>query len=105
MSLNPTPNMSHQATLQLLRDALNSLHKSHDRSFSHITTFCRIWRAQTALLAALPARYATVAEDLLGRLEASSLFTEESCSFSQQDLLDNLSVWIDQARQMLERAT
>ncbi|MDB5727739.1 MAG: hypothetical protein JWR25_783 [Noviherbaspirillum sp.] len=57
---------------------------------------------QTALLAQLPARYAHVMEDLLGRMEAGSLFTEESCSFSQEDLQANLAVWLDKAEQTIK---
>jgi len=38
---------------------------------------------------------------LLDRLESSALFSEESCSFSQKDLLDNLQVWVDKARGQL----
>jgi len=54
-------------------------------------------RGETALLAALPPRYTQVLEDLLGRLESASLFSEESCSFSQRDLLDALGDWLDKA--------
>lgn len=89
--------MSPTASIQALRDALHSLQQNQ----IHITGFCQIWRSQPALLATLPPRYAEVAEDLLGRLEAGSLFTEESCSFSQQDLLDGLTVWLDKAQQKL----
>lgn len=60
-------------------------------------------RAQTALLTALPPRYATVLHDLLDRLESSALFSEENCSFSQQDLLDSLRMWMDKARGALEQ--
>lgn len=67
-----------------------------------INDFCRIWRAQGAVPTALPARYAQVMEDLLGRLEAGSLFTEESCSFSQQDLHAGLATWLDKANQFLQ---
>jgi hypothetical protein len=49
-------------------------------------------------IAALPPRYAEVLQRLLDRLEASALFTEESCSFSQRELLDALQQWIDKAR-------
>jgi hypothetical protein len=58
-------------------------------------------RAQSELLAALPARYAEVLHGLLDRLESSALFSEESCSFSQKDLLDSLQLWLDKARQAL----
>lgn len=58
-------------------------------------------RHQQALLSALPAHYAPVLLDLLDRLESSALFSEESCSFSQKDLLANLQLWLDKARQQL----
>ena len=61
-------------------------------------------RGHGALLQALPDRYATVLHDLLDRLESSALFSEESCSFSQSGLLDNLQLWIDKARGQLEKA-
>jgi hypothetical protein len=89
--------MTHDPALHSLREVLDQL--QHKRMPVH--AFCQIWRAQTALLAALPPRYGAVAEDLLGRLEAGSLFTEESCSFSQEDLLANLTVWLDKASQTL----
>lgn len=54
-------------------------------------------RQQADLLAALPPRYQEVLLQLLDRLEAGALFTEESCSFSQHDLLDSLQVWVDKA--------
>ena len=77
-------------SLHSLREALDQL--QHQRMPVH--AFCQTWRAQAALLAALPPRYGAVAEDLLGRLEAGSLFTEESCSFSQEDLQANLAAWL-----------
>jgi hypothetical protein len=58
-------------------------------------------RASTELLGALPPRYGEVLLNLLDRLESSALFSEESCSFSQKDLLDNLQVWVDKARAQL----
>jgi hypothetical protein len=84
-------------TIQTLHDALNDLRDQQ----SDVATFCRLWRAQDDLLKRLPPRYAEVAEDLLGRLEAGSLFTEESCSFNQDDLLNNLAVWLDKAERTL----
>lgn len=59
-------------------------------------------RATPHLLARLPPRYATVLEDLLDRLEASALFTEESCSFSQSELLTHLQGRADKAQETLE---
>jgi hypothetical protein len=86
-------------TLHQLRD---SLHAIRQGTLS-VADFCRIWRAQSALLSALPSRFGEVMEDLLGRLEAGSLFTEESCSFSQIDLLATLDMWLDKAEQSLAR--
>lgn len=64
---------------------------------------CARVREQSTALAPLPPRYAEVLEQLLDRLEASALFTEESCSFSQRDLLEGLQGWIDKARLQLAR--
>lgn len=89
--------MPHDATLQNLRTSLTALQSRQ----TSVADFCRQWRAQTALLAALPTRYTQVMEDLLGRLEAGSLFSEESCSFSQEDLHAHLAVWLDKAQQTL----
>ena len=50
------------------------------------------------MLAALPPRYGQVTEEILGRLESAGLFSEESCSFSQRDLLDALGDWLDKAQ-------
>jgi len=61
-------------------------------------------RTQTDLLAALPPRYAEVLHGLLDRLESSALFSEESCSFSQKDLVANLEMWVDKARGVLDAA-
>ncbi|MDA8523622.1 hypothetical protein [Acidovorax sp. NCPPB 4044] len=67
--------------------------------------FSQLARDQPALLAALPPRYAQVLNDLLDRLESSALFSEESCSFSQSGLIDNLQTWMDKARGQLAEAT
>ena len=40
--------------------------------------------------------------NLLDRLEASALFTEESCSFSRSSLLDHLQAWLDKAGASLQ---
>ena len=82
-------------TFQILLDSLNAVRADK----LGIAAFCQLWRAQSALLTSLPSRYSEVMEDLLSRLEAGSLFTEESCSFSQIDLLATLDVWLETARQ------
>ena len=87
--------MSQDQTFQILHDSLNAVRENK----MGITEFCQLWRAQSTLLSALPSRYNEVMEDLLSRLEAGSLFTEESCSFSQIDLLATLDVWLETARQ------
>ena len=66
-----------------------------------VAAFCAQARAQEPLLAALPPRYGEVWLGLLDRLESSALFSEESCSFSQSALLDNLDMWLQKAKQQL----
>ena len=60
-----------------------------------------LWRAQASTLA-LPPRFDQVLGELLDRLEAGALFSEESCSFSQKDLLANLQLWSETARAQLK---
>ncbi len=55
-------------------------------------------RASGALLDSLPPRYGEVLLALLDRLEASTLAAEESCTFNQQELHDNLYGWVEKAR-------
>lgn len=61
-----------------------------------------LWRRHSASLEGLPPRFTQVLEQLLTQLESGSLFTEESCSFSQHDQLDGLAQWLDHARQRLD---
>ncbi|MNR99664.1 hypothetical protein D3C72_309030 [compost metagenome] len=89
--------MSHDQSFAALQESLSAIRQ--DRL--GVAGLCQTWRAQTELLAALPSQYTTVMEDLLGRLEAGSLFTEESCSFSQIDLLTTLDMWLENARKTL----
>jgi len=84
----------------------------HDTAFAHLvrtladcragalpaSALAQAWRGETALLAALPPRYGQVLEDILVRLESAGLFSEESCSFSQRDLLDGLIDWLEKAQ-------
>ena len=64
--------------------------------------FCVLWRSQDGLLDALPPRYREVMDDLLDRLESGSAFSEESCSYSQDDLLGALEDWLNKAQAKLE---
>ena len=59
------------------------------------------WRGHSAALTGLPPVFAQALDQLLLPLESGSLFTEESCSFSQHDLFDNLQVWLDKAKARL----
>ena len=61
-------------------------------------TLSTLARQQTTLLADLPPRYGEVLLNLLDRLESGALFSEESCSFSQKDLVANLQMWLHKAR-------
>jgi hypothetical protein len=61
------------------------------------TDMIRQWRSDAASLP-LPEKFGLVLGDLLDRIESSALFSGESCSFSQKDLLDNLQLWADKAR-------
>jgi len=47
--------------------------------------------------AALPARYVDVLAGLADRIESSALFSGDSCSFSNTDLLDAVQAWLDKA--------
>lgn len=85
--------------LQNLQDDLRALQAQ--RLSNHALSAAA--RGHTVLLARLPPRYGEVLLGLLDRLEAGALFTEESCSFSHQDLVDNLQLWVDKARGALER--
>jgi hypothetical protein len=67
------------------------------------SAFVQAARAHTELLQALPEKYSTVYHDLLDRLESGALFSEESCSFSQRDLLDSLALWADKAKAVLHQ--
>ena len=58
--------------------------------------------ASPDLLAALPPAFPEVWHNLLDRLESSALFAEESCSFSQKDLVDSLQMWLDKAAARLQ---
>lgn len=68
-----------------------------------VMQFCQRAQARTALRQALPDTFDQVLTGLLDRLESAALFTEESCSFSQRDLIDNLRLWQDKAQARLSR--
>ena len=78
----------------LLQAGLGSLRRGDTTA----AAFSEQARHLGASLDGMPPRFGDVLLQLLDRLEASALFTEESCSFSQSDLLDNVQLWIDKAR-------
>ena len=82
-----------------VQDALNAF----TQGATSASALSHTARAQADLLAALPPRYAEMLHGLLDRLESSALFSEESCSLSQKDLVDSLQMWVDKARALLEQ--
>lgn len=90
-----TDTAHHQLTT--LTQALQTFERG-DHTAAALSTLAR---QQTALLATLPPRYGEVLLNLLDRLESSALFSEESCSFSQKDLVANLQMWVEKARGVL----
>ena len=70
-----------------------------------ITDLARNWRdAAYTHEPALPQRYLDVLERLLNQLESAALFTEESCSFSQADMVSALADWIGRAQALNTKA-
>lgn len=66
-----------------------------------VTELTASWRS-TADQLELPPRFGEVLGNVLDRLESGALFSEESCSFSQKDLLGGLQAWAEKARQVLK---
>ena len=85
------------AQLTTLAQALQAFERG-DHTAATLSTLAR---QQATLLAALPPRYSEVLLNLLDRLESSALFSEESCSFSQKDLVANLTMWVEKAQATL----
>jgi hypothetical protein len=77
------------------------LRASLQTSPDNMQAFASLWREQHELLKALPERFTGALESILQRLESGAAFSEESCSFSQKDLLDALAAWLDRAEQVL----
>lgn len=92
--------MTAQAQLGQLAAALQQLRSGE----LGVSAFAQLARQQAGLLAALPANYGEVLQQLLDRLESSALFSEESCSFSQTELLSSLQQWLDHAQRQLGKA-
>ena len=89
-----------QTELQAIEELLMQLRQGR----SPVAPLCQQARSAQTLRSALPERYGQVLNEITDRLESSALFTEESCSFSQGGLLDNLQLWLDKARAQLAKA-
>ena len=92
----PTAMNSHHHILERMQQALSAC----ERGELPIARLCTQWRSDASALP-LPPRYGEVLGHLLDRIEAGALFNEESCSFSQKDLLSGLQVWAGKAAQTL----
>ena len=64
-------------------------------------TLARRLRGLT-LPAALPPKFEEVLANLVDRIESSALFDDDSCSFSQRDLLGALELWVQKANERLK---
>ena len=82
--------------LEQLSQLLQGLREGRAR----LETLCSLASA-SELRQALPPQFSVVLDKLVDCLQSSALFTEESCSFSREDLLDSLQTWIDKARARL----
>ena len=91
--MNATP----ADTLERMTEALQAC----TRGELPLAQLTQRWRTQASELP-LPPRFGQVLGELLDRLEAGALFSEESCSFSQKDLLANLQLWSEKARAQLK---
>ena len=68
-----------------------------------VAGFSGLAQGQPLLRSALPARFNEVLMQLLDRLESSALFSDESCSFSRNELLDSLQLWTEKAQLQLDK--
>lgn len=86
-----------------LQGLLTSLQQAH-RGELALARLVPVFRSQTDLLQSLPPAFGPALEGILSRIEAGALFTEESCSFSQGDLMAALDVWLQKADLRLDQA-
>jgi hypothetical protein len=84
-------------TAQMQLQELKALLPTAQSGDMIMSEWVKLARQRQILLEALPEKFAIVFHDLLDRLESGALFSEESCSFSQRDLLDSLQTWMDKA--------
>lgn len=89
--------MPHTATLAALTLELEAVRTGQAASAAVL----RSLRTAHDLLAALTPRHRHALDEILTRMESGSLFSEESCSFSQGELRDALAQWLAHASQYL----
>lgn len=85
-------NPSNQAPLRAMRDALDG----HRAGVLPADGLVRTWREQGAALT-LPPVFGQAMEELLRRLEMSSVFAQDSCSLSSTAVTDQLERWLAKA--------
>ncbi len=90
--------MSAIATLNRMTEQLQAC----QQGTLSVTEMTAAWRS-TADQLKLPPRFGEVLGHVLDRLESGALFSEESCSFSQKDLLASLQVWAQKAQTQLSK--
>jgi hypothetical protein len=66
-----------------------------------VAQFSAFARSPKPWLGDLPPAFSTVWDNLLDRLESAALFSGDSCSFSQTDLLASFDLWLDKAQEKL----
>ena len=88
---------THLDTLQRMTQSLSACARGEQPA----SELVQQWRREASALP-LPERFAEVLGGLLDRIEASALFSGDSCSFSQQDLLDSLGMWAEKAKARLQ---
>ena len=89
--------MSHHETFAKIQQSIQGFKQQTIR----VAALAEQLRSEKQLLGELPPAFTQALENVLERLEAGALFTEESCSFSQSDLITALEVWLDKAKQRL----
>ena len=92
--------MSHSATLANLTQELEAVRTGQADGAAMV----RSLRTAPDLLAALTPRHRNALDEILNRMESGSLFSEESCSFSQNELRDALAQWLAHAAAYLTRS-
>lgn len=86
--------------LTAYQDQLTAWVRAEQDSAQLIENFrslCKEWQ--------FPQKYQDALDQVLSRIESSSLFTEESCSFSKKDLANALGVWLEKAHQFHQKGT